>query len=82
MAYFVGHDASFPNDTGFALKAWTGVEIENAAIFISGDTAKTMGHVHITNTDGDVTTVDKTWGYQRDGEGNLRIVPAPLVATF
>lgn len=74
LAYFVGHDPAFPNDTGFALKGWTGVEIENAALFISGDTAKTMGHVHITNADGDLTTVDKSWGYQRDGEGNLRIV--------
>jgi hypothetical protein len=74
LAYFVGNDDAFPADTGFALKGWTGVEIANAAIFISGETAKTMGHVHITDTDGAVTTVDKTWGYQRDDEGTLRIV--------
>lgn len=74
LAYFVGHDAAFPGDTGFALKGWTAVEIENAAIFISGNTAKTMGNVHITNVDGTVTTVDKTWGYQLDDAGNLRIV--------
>ena len=74
LAYFVGHDDAFPGDTGFALKGWTAVEIENAAIFISGNTAKTMGNVHITNADGTVTTVDKTWGYQLDDEGNLRIV--------
>jgi hypothetical protein len=74
LAYFVGHDAAFPDDTGFALKGWTAVEIENAAIFISGNTAKTMGNVHITDAKGNVTTVDKTWGYQRDTEGNLRIV--------
>lgn len=74
LAYFVGHDKDFPEDTGFALKGWTAVEIENAAIFISGNTAKTMGNVHITNADGTVTTVDKTWGYQLDDAGNLRIV--------
>lgn len=74
LAYFVGHDEAFPGDTGFALKGWTAVEIENAAIFISGNTAKTMGNVHITNADGTVTTVDKTWGYQLDDAGNLRIV--------
>jgi hypothetical protein len=74
LAYFVGNDANFPGDTGFALKGWTAVEIENAAIFISGTTAKTMGQVHITNADGQITTVDKTWGYQRDDEGTLRIV--------
>lgn len=74
LAYFVGNDAAFPNDTGFALKGWTDVEIENAAIFISGDTAITMGNVHITNADGSVTTVDKTWGFARDAEGALRIM--------
>lgn len=74
LAYFVGGNDAFPDDTGFALKGWTAVEIENAAIFISGDTAKTMGHVNITNADGTVTTVDKTWGFQRDDAGALRIV--------
>jgi len=74
LAYFVGHDANFPDDTGFALKGWTDVTIENAAIFISGNVAKTMGNVHITNADGTVTTVDKTWGFQRDDAGDLRIM--------
>lgn len=74
LAYFVGHNDNFPNDTGFALRGWTKVEIENAAIYISGDVAKTIGNVMITDIDGNVTTVDKTWGYQRDEEGVLRIV--------
>lgn len=74
LAYFVGHDDAFPNDSGFAIKGWTDVDTENAAIFISGDTAITMGNVHITNADGSVTTVDKTWGFARDAEGALRIV--------
>ncbi|QLF71654.1 phosphoribosyl-AMP cyclohydrolase (plasmid) [Peteryoungia desertarenae] len=74
LAYFVGNDPKFPADTGFALKGWTDVKIENSAIFISGETAKTIGKVHITNADGTVTSVDKTWGYQLDDAGNLRIV--------
>lgn len=74
LAYFIGHDETFADDTGFALKGWTEVEIENAAIFINGDTALTMGNVHITGPDGAVTTVDKTWGFQRDEAGDLRIV--------
>ncbi|MFU8862445.1 MAG: phosphoribosyl-AMP cyclohydrolase [Rhodobacterales bacterium] len=74
LSYFVGHDDAFPNDSGFALKGWTDVEIENAAIFISGDTAITMGNVHITDSDGSVTTVDKTWGFARDADGALRIM--------
>ncbi|MDM7481859.1 MAG: phosphoribosyl-AMP cyclohydrolase [Halomonas sp.] len=74
LAYFVGHSDDFAEDSGFALKGWQAVEIDNAAIFISGDTALTMGHVAMTDSDGNVTTVDKTWGYQLDDEGSLRIV--------
>ncbi|TVQ37680.1 MAG: phosphoribosyl-AMP cyclohydrolase [Geminicoccaceae bacterium] len=74
LAYFVGHDENFPEDSGFALKGWQSVEIDNAAIFISGDMATTMGNVHLTDGDGNVTTVDKTWGFVRDETGDLRIV--------
>lgn len=74
LAYFVGHNSSFPNDTGFALKHWRTFKIENAAIFIDDDIAMSIGNVHITDRDGKVTTVDKTWGYKRDKDGTLRIV--------
>jgi hypothetical protein len=74
LAYFVGGDRNFPDDTGFALKGWRSYEIDNAAIIINGTTAISMGNVRITNSSGVVTTVDKTWGYVRDREGNLRIV--------
>lgn len=74
LAYFVGHDENFPRDTGFALGGWTDVEIENYAIFIQGDIAKTMGNVHLTNAEGEVVTVYKTWGFVRDEAGDLRIV--------
>ena len=73
LAYFVGGDTNFPKDTGFALKGWSKCEVENAAIFIAGDSAASMGNVRVTNKDG-VTTVDKTWGYIKDDAGKLRIV--------
>jgi hypothetical protein len=74
LAYFVGGDANFPKDTGFALNGWQSYEIKNAGIFIDGNTAISMGNVMLTNKDGNVTTVDKTWGYLRDKDGALRIV--------
>jgi len=74
LAYFVGQNSDFPNDSGFALKGWTGFEAENAAIHISGDLAITMGKVRLTNADGEVTEVDKTWGFKRDPDGTVRIV--------
>lgn len=74
LAYFVGGDTNFPQDTGFALNGWRSVEIRNAAIHINGDVAKTMGKVLITGKDGKVTEVDKTWAFKKDDAGNLRIV--------
>ncbi|AMD02732.1 phosphoribosyl-AMP cyclohydrolase [Halomonas chromatireducens] len=74
LAYFVGHDDAYPDDSGFALKGWQEVSIDNSAIFISGDVAMTIGTVSILDADGHTTTVDKTWGYHLDDEGELRIV--------
>ena len=74
LAYFVGGDPAFPGDTGFALKGWRKVEIRNAGILLSGNTASTMGNVSITDKSGKVTTVDKTWTYMKDDNGKLRIV--------
>lgn len=74
LAYFVGHNAAYPADKGFALKGWRSVEIRNAAIQLHGETAISMGNVMITDKTGKVTTVDKTWGYVRDDKGALRIV--------
>lgn len=74
LAYFVGGDTAFPKDTGFALKGWAKCDVANAAIFIAGDSATTMGNVNITGKDGKVTTVDKTWKFVKDDAGKLRIV--------
>jgi hypothetical protein len=74
LAYFVGGNPAFPQDSGFALRGWRKVEMKNAGIFISGNTATTMGNVMITNKQGNVTTVDKTWQFVKDDNGKLRII--------
>lgn len=74
LAYFVGGDPNFKNDSGFALKGWTACRAENSAILINGDVATTMGNVMITGKDGKVTTVDKTWTFKKSDDGKLRIV--------
>ena len=74
LAYFVGGNTTFASDSGFALKHWRSYKIENAAIFTDGDVAISMGNVRITDRDGNVTVVDKTWGWKRGTDGNLRIV--------
>lgn len=74
LAYFVGDNPAFPKDTGFALKGWRQVEVNNAGIHIHGDVATTMGKVTITNKSGQKTTVDKIWQFKKDDAGQLRIV--------
>lgn len=74
LSYFVGGNPDFPKDSGFAFKGWTDCTIENAAIFIAGDSASTMGKVHFTDKNNDVTSVDKTWKFVKDDAGVLRIV--------
>ena len=74
LAYFVGGDKSFPNDTGFALKGWRSVNVDTRNVVLAGNTAMSVGNVSMTDKNGKVTTVDKTWGYVRGPDGNLRIV--------
>ena len=74
LSYFIGHDADHPLDSGFGIKGWRDVQSETAAQFIDGDVAMWMGWVTMTDKDGQVTKVDKSWGYKKDAEGTLRIV--------
>ncbi|MEM6638442.1 MAG: phosphoribosyl-AMP cyclohydrolase [Pseudomonadota bacterium] len=74
LSYFVAHDSDFPLDGGFALKGWREVFSETSASFIEGDVAMWMGWVTMTDKDGQVTKVDKSWGYKKDADGTLRII--------
>ena len=74
LAYFVGHSEDYPGDGGFGLKGWRSVVSETAASFIQGDVAMWMGGVTFTDKNGNVTEVEKSWGYKKDTAGVLRIV--------
>ncbi|MGK7942173.1 MAG: hypothetical protein AB4062_18855 [Crocosphaera sp.] len=74
LSYFVGGNRAYPNDEGFALKDWTKCEVDNSAILIIGNSASTMGKVHLTDKNGNVTSVDKSWQFVKDDKGQLRIV--------
>lgn len=74
LSYFVGHDPTHPLDGGFGLKGWQAVRSETAAFLIDGDVAMWMGWVIMTDKEGQVTTLDKSFGYRRDPDGTLRIV--------
>lgn len=78
-AYFIGGDADFPNDKGFALKPWTKVRFDNAGVgntgvLIEGDIAITMGNVYLTDESGKEIMVDKTFAFKRGADGKLRLI--------
>ena len=79
LAYFVGGDADYPNDKGFALTPWVKARYDNAGeknegIQIYGSIAITMGNVWVTGKDGKEVMVDKTWVFKKGKDGKLKII--------
>jgi hypothetical protein len=79
LAYFVGGDAQYPDDKGFALKPWVKARYDNAGannqgIQIYGSVAITMGNVWVTDKEGNEVMVDKTWVFKKGKDGKLRII--------
>jgi hypothetical protein len=77
LAYFIGGNSNFPEDSGFALKKWVKVRYDNNAaengIQIHDDIAITMGNVYLTNEKGEEVMVDKTFVFRRCSDGRLRL---------
>ena len=78
LAYFVGGDANYPNDKGFALSPWVKARYDNGikgsnAVQIHGDIALTMGNVYLTGADGTEVVVDKVFAFRKGADGKLRL---------
>ena len=72
VSYFV--TGSVPEDRGFAIQPWSRVRFENAGFIIGGGTAIAMGNYWFTDANtGEEARVEFTFGYFRDGDGDLRI---------
>jgi hypothetical protein len=73
LSYFIGTEGT--EDGGFAIKPWTAVRWENEGTVIDddGSTAKAMGNYYFTDTDGNDTKVEYTFGYTRNDAGDLVI---------
>ena len=74
LSYFVGNNSKYPMDDGFGINSWHKFESETSDIFIEGDIALWMGWVTLTNGNGDIIKVDKSWAYKKMSNGNLKIV--------
>lgn len=73
LSYFVATNGVCSEDSGFAINPWTKVRFENDDIILHGDTALAMGIYYFTDSDGQETKVEYTFGYLMDHEGNVRI---------
>jgi len=74
LSYFIGHNSTFPQDNGFAIKSWIRVKSKTSGVFIDDEIAAWMGWVDFTEKNGRITRVEKSWVYKKDEENNLRII--------
>lgn len=73
LSYFVGGNAKYSEDHGFAIHPWTNVRFENVATYLHGDYAVAMGNYFFTQTDGSEVKVEYTFGYLKGEDGSLKI---------
>lgn len=72
LSYFVGGEVA--EDKGFAIKPWSAVRFGQQQIITDSDSAVAMGNYHFTPVGStEEVTVEFTFGYVRDANGDLRI---------
>ena len=74
LSYFVGNNPKYPMDSGFGIKDWLEVKSETSSVLIDQNIAMWMGWVTFINKDGTSIKVDKSWGYKKNENSNLKIV--------
>jgi hypothetical protein len=73
LSYFVGGNADYPEDKGFALKPWSNVRFDNHTVKMHGNIAICMGHYYFTGPDGKETKVEYTKGYVKTDDNRVLI---------
>ncbi len=73
LSYFIGGNADYPEDKGFALQPWTKVRFENATLLLEEHRALAMGNYYFTDLNGMETKVEYTFGYIKGQDGKLKI---------
>ena len=74
LSYFVGNNPKYPQDSGFGIKDWLEVKSETSSVLIDQNIAMWMGWVTFINKEGTSIKVDKSWGYKKNENSNLKIV--------
>jgi hypothetical protein len=78
LAYFVGGNPNYPDDSGFALKKWVKAEFDVAGIITEGNIGIYMGNVTLTDVNANKVTVDKTFVFKFIPRGSPA-APAPVI---
>jgi len=84
ISYFVGGNDDF-DDLGFAIgnkpdpvtgerSPWAKSWFDRSVMRLDGNTATVQGFLYTEDEAGNVSYVDKTWGYQKDDSGAVKIV--------
>ena len=84
ISYFVGGNDNF-DDPGFAISnkpdpitgqrsPWDDAWFDRSVMRLDGNTATVQGLLYTKDEAGNLSYVDKTWGYQKDSDGTVRIV--------
>ncbi len=74
LSYFVGGNADYPLDGGFAIKCWKQVFSDTKAVFLEEKIALWMGWVTLVDKYGRATKVEKSFGYKLCEGKFLKIV--------
>ena len=73
LSYFVGGNAEFSEDQGFALRPWAAVRFENVAVISQVDSALSMGNYFFRDAAGEEAKVEYSFGYIRGPGGQILI---------
>ena len=84
VSYFVGDNDNF-DDLGYAIgnkpdpvtgerSAWKKAWFDRSVMRLDGNTATVQGLMYTKDEAGNVSYVDKTWGYQKDDDGTVQII--------
>ncbi len=73
VSYFIGGNDDFSEDNGFALQPWVKVRFENVSLILEEHRALAMGNYFFTETNGNETKVEYTFGYIKTETGDLKI---------
>lgn len=74
LSYFVGGNENYPDDAGFALSNYVEGTAVVENVIVQDNIAISMSRISLVSETGDIVTVDKTFAYRMDDEGNLRII--------